>query len=376
MRTCSVLLVALLSSLPACRSTPSAVAVPIPPPERVEPPPPVAPLPVRALNDTGQSRCYDGFDLLGCSMESTGDYAEFPRQDGRFGRDAQRLGFDFEGRDATGGPVQVGAKPACVQDRTTGLLWLAAAVPAHPWGELSAAVAAANSGKPCGRSDWRLPSRHELVSIVDYGQANPALDRRFFPAGAPVPHWTGDPGAQDPSRAWLVQLSDGASYVAEKQQAHPALLVAGAASPAPAYQVQGDGTVRDARTGLLWDRCSLGQSGETCEVGAADKLPWDKALAASVQANKSRYKGHDDWRLPNVKELESLTDVRRFDPAIDPAFPRTAKYWCWTATPRPGDPVEIWDVGFDDAHLGFGSDVQYGHVRLVRNGDGYDAMGK
>lgn len=386
-RSVLALVLALVFALAACRSSPSAppALAPQPPPSAAAPEaaaPPAAATPAavgpihRALNDTGQTRCYDGFDLLACSMESTGDRAEFPRQDGRFGRDAQRLGFAFEGRDAAGAAVEAGARPACVLDRTTGLLWLAAPVSARPWDALGAAAAEASARGACGRGDWRLPGRRELLSIVDFGQANPALDRRSFPAAAPVPHWTAAPDARQPGKAWVVQLSDGASYVADRQQAHPTLLVSGAPAARGAFQLLEDGTVRDERTGLVWDRCSVGQSGAACETGSAEKLPWAKALAAAVQANQAGHKGHDDWRLPNVKELESLTDLARFDPALDPAFPRTASSWYWTATPRPGDPVQVWDVGFDDAHLGFSEDVQYGHVRLVRSGDGYDSMGR
>ncbi len=40
------------------------------------------------LNDTGQSLCYDGTNMVACTATNTGDAAPYPRQDGRYGRDA------------------------------------------------------------------------------------------------------------------------------------------------------------------------------------------------------------------------------------------------------------------------------------------------
>ncbi len=65
---------------------------------------------------------------------------------------------------------------------------------------------------------------------------------------------------------------------------------------------QGDGTVIDKRTGLQWMRCSLGQSwtGTTCE-GKGKRYLWE--VAKGMRINLA---GYDDWRLPNIWELETL----------------------------------------------------------------------
>lgn len=64
----------------------------------------------------------------------------------------------------------------------------------------------------------------------------------------------------------------------------------------------GDGTVTDTRTGLMWMRCALGQTwdGTTC-VGEAKGYTWEEAMALH-----HGFAGHDDWRLPSIHELRNI----------------------------------------------------------------------
>ena len=103
----------------------------------------------------------------------------------------------------------------------------------------------------------------------------------------------------------------------------------------PAYGVNvftdnGDGTVSDHATGLMWARDDSG-------ADAPDGLNWEQALAWVETRNAEEYLGFDDWRLPNVKELQSIIDYTRSpsttgSAAIDPVFGATA------VTNEAGDP--------------------------------------
>lgn len=121
--------------------------------------------------------------------------------------------------------------------------------------------------------------------------------------------------------------------------------------------------VTDKRTGLIWKRCSEGQSwsGSTC-TGSATTHTHEGALAlAQSQAATG-------WRLPNVKELASLADKGCQNPAIDStAFPNTPSYGYWSSSPYVGDASGAWIVYFYDGSVGYyGSRLDGYHVRLVR----------
>ena len=109
------------------------------------------------------------------------------------------------------------------------------------------------------------------------------------------------------------------------------------------YNSAGD-EVTDTRSGLVWKRCSEGQTwdGNTC-TGSATGFSHEGALVhAQSQA------GSAGWRLPNVKELSSLADKSRANPAIDvTAFPATPSRFYWTATPDANASPNAWVVGFD-----------------------------
>ena len=87
-----------------------------------------------------------------------------------------------------------------------------------------------------------------------------------------------------------------------------------------AFTDNGDGTITDTTTGLVWDKCSRGQVWDnttppgTC-TGAASTHTWAAALAQATAANAASHRGQADWRLPNRTELESLAQIDAASPA-------------------------------------------------------------
>ena len=89
------------------------------------------------------------------------------------------------------------------------------------------------------------------------------------------------------------------------------------------FTVNGDGTVTDNTTALVWQRCSAGLSGADCSEGTVEKMNWEDALSYCDDLILPPG-GASSWRLPNIKELSSILDMTRYDPAIDTsAFPGT-----------------------------------------------------
>ena len=79
------------------------------------------------------------------------------------------------------------------------------------------------------------------------------------------------------------------------------------------YTVNGDGTITDKKTNLMWKRCVEGLSGSDCMTGTATTYDWQAALDL---ADNSLF-GGADWRLPNIKELRSLAAYDRYNPTIN-----------------------------------------------------------
>lgn len=129
-----------------------------------------------------------------------------------------------------------------------------------------------------------------------------------------------------------------------------------------------DDQVIDLRTGLVWQRCSAGQTwdGSTC-TGTATIHTHADALGLARQANPSN--NPSGWRLPNVKELASLLDMGCDKPAIDASvFPATPQNLAWSSTPNAKRPNIAWAVDFAYSYVsdqtGIGGSL---NVRLVRS---------
>ncbi len=138
--------------------------------------------------------------------------------------------------------------------------------------------------------------------------------------------------------------------------------------PNSRYELHGDATVTDTETGLMWLRCSLGQTYEVDDnycLWAASEYDWYSALEA---ANSYSFSGHADWRLPNIKELRSIVAYDRYDPAINQDIFPNSKYCYWSASPYASDSDYAWRILLEHGSDGRRErDNRYCYVRLVRS---------
>ncbi|WP_446011600.1 Lcl C-terminal domain-containing protein [Candidatus Electrothrix sp.] len=133
----------------------------------------------------------------------------------------------------------------------------------------------------------------------------------------------------------------------------------------------GNGTVTDLKTGLMWKQCLEGVSGNTCEDGSPSEFTWQEALQQPGTVNAAGgFAGYTDWRLPNIRELDTLVEEQCYNPAINlNRFPNTPSSDVWSGSPYAGSSVHAWGVcfGHGDSDIDNRNDV-YGAVRLVRGG--------
>ena len=116
----------------------------------------------------------------------------------------------------------------------------------------------------------------------------------------------------------------------------------------------GDGTVTDYNTGLMWQQDEAGS------------MLWEVAISYCEGLSLA---GYTDWRLPNIKELESITDDTLYDPAIDTNFFPDASAWYWSSTTWVADFVRARLVYFYDGSVNWIQDKSgSSYVRCVRGG--------
>jgi Protein of unknown function (DUF1566) len=277
--------------------------------------------------DTGQSFCYDDVEEIAAPMAG----------DAFHGQDAQHDGNQPDCADHGDGTVT---------DNVTGLTWQQGQSPIKlTYAEALVYVDTMNAAAFAGHDDWRLPTIKQQYSLIDFRGTDPDpmatsttdlvpfIDTGFFDfeygdlvAGERIidSQWaTASIYVADDSMMFGVNFADGR------------IKGYGLTSPNPMqgaktfnvrlcrgnedygtnlFTDNGDGTVTDDATGLMWTRADSGYG-----------MNWEDALAFAAQRNAESHLGHDDWRLPNAKELHSIVDYTRSpdttgSAAIDPLF--------------------------------------------------------
>ncbi|MFC1591161.1 DUF1566 domain-containing protein [Thermodesulfobacteriota bacterium] len=284
--------------------------------------------------DTGQDICYNASGAeIGCPA----------------------AGGDFYGQDGCySGPVPdyMDNGDGTVTDMNTGLMWQQ-----DPGGKMSwdEAVSGASTLSLAGYSDWRLPTIKELYSLILFSGEDPSgyegsntsalvpfidtdyfifeygdtatgeriIDAQYLSSTRYVSTtMNGDETAfgvnfadgrikgyglslHGTDKTFFVQYVRGNSFYGTND-----------------FEDNGDGTVTDRATGLMWLQSDSGHLG----AGDDGALSWEQAL---LWAEELGYAGYSDWRLPDAKELQSIVDYTRSpattgSAAIDPLFSATA----------------------------------------------------
>ncbi|TGK18564.1 DUF1566 domain-containing protein [Leptospira stimsonii] len=314
---------------------------------------------ITPITDAGQTDCFDATaSVIACGLGS------LPGQDG----DVSGLTSNLERTTLTSDSSQ-----PVVVDKNTGLVWKTCKEGTNPidcsalaaptlFSYADAAVACSNlnvSGY-AGLKNWRIPDLQELFTIASFSNAGPYTNMTVFPDGNQT-FWSrsmADPASFTPRR-WVYNFSNGNNEDAAEVGTLPVRCVAGGSYPAQNFTDLGDGTILDNNTNLLWQKCSVGQSGTSCQNSATTFFDWRDAL---VQCDSLPSTG-GKWRVPNVREYLTIAkyDVLMGTNAIDlnvfPANLASGSYWTSNVSQLAGN-------------LGvFTFDVQYG--RLSRSGATY-----
>ncbi len=291
--------------------------------------------------DTAQGTCYDDSGVIDCPAGGEAFY----------GQDAQYTSNSASYTDNGDGTVT---------DNVTGLIWQKSA-DTDDDGDIDASdkLSFEAAGMYCenlslaGQDDWQLPTIKQLYSLMDFYGVDPSgyestdtsgltpfIDTEYFEFAY------GDTGGNE--RIIDSQYASSTLYVSEgfekllfgvnfadgRIKGYGLSLFGRDKTFSVAcirenytYGVNdfsdiGDGTIMDNATGLMWAQDDSGSD-------AHDGLNWEEALAYVEEQNATNYLGYSDWRLPNVKELQSILDYNRSpdttdSAAIDPLFNATS----------------------------------------------------
>jgi hypothetical protein len=316
---------------------------------------PSAIVPTGKLPDTGQQVSYT--DLFG----EDSDYDINPPS--------------YTKLDGSGEPLDVGAIHwSMVKDNVTGLIWEVKTDDdaygdkdqTFTWEGTRDLIDQLNRDKFGGRDDWRLPTIKELATLVNYSSQNPAINTTYFTntPTSPASYFWASHEFVAPSTnaiyAWGLSCNSG---IADNEVLKTSQRYARAVCGEPnGYGLDnilvdnGDGTVSDTKSGLMWQK-----------IAPLEPILWENALTYCEELSLA---GYDDWRLPNIKELQSILDYKRHAPTIDPAiFPETLSGWYWSSTAYPFDTNRFWTAAFRTGYTYHNPiDNPDTYVRAVRGG--------
>ena len=309
-----------------------------------------------------------------------GEISEPSRGDAFYGQDAHYNGNQPSYKDNGDGTVT---------DLNTGLMWQKTPdFTKMSWYE---AKEYAENLELAGYEDWRMPTIKELYSLIDFnGNCNtltPYINTDYFDF-----EWGDEEGGDRlidaqyfSSNIYVGTTMNGMKTVFGVNFADGRIKGYGFETPdgeqtflryircvrgGNNYGVNnfvdnGDGTITDNATGLMWMKTDSDKA-----------MNWEEALSYAENLEAS---GYSDWRLPNAKELQSIVDYTRAPdaedpdkqgPAIDPIFETTdSEAWFWTSTTHlegPGGPP-----GTTAAYIAFGmatgymTDPQTGEMELM-----------
>ncbi len=162
----------------------------------------------------------------------------------------------------------------------------------------------------------------------------------------------------DPSQGYIAVPCEGAEFPGQDAAYEAGCPMAGR------FTDNGDGTVTDNCTGLTWQKNTADINGDGMIRGTQDSVTWEQALQYCEGLD---FAGHADWRLPNERELQSIADYGRIDPAIDPIFGAVSESYR-SSSSLVSNAGQTWLVNFRYGGVGFDARSSHLYVRAVRGG--------
>ncbi len=335
---------------------------------------------VGTVPDTGQAACYDD---LGAEITCS-DGGTFPGQDGYYDINPP----SYTKLDSNGNDLSDNATVwVMVRDNVTGLIWEVKTDDGsvhdknnrYTWYDSNSETNGGYAGTPGdgtstedfiqnlndnsfgGRADWRLPNVKELKSIVDSSRLFPAINSDYYMNTISSIHWSSTTDVGRTVAARSVGFYNGHVGSYGKSMTHYVRAVR-SVQQTPSFSDNGDGTITDHDTGLIWMQASADIDND----GNPDTMGWETALG---YCGTLEFADQTDWRLPTNNELQSIVDYGSHSPAIDTQyFPDTTSFIYWSSTTYVNNTAYAWLGHFSSGAVYGATKSTNCYVRAVRGG--------
>lgn len=190
-----------------------------------------------------------------------------------------------------------------------------------------------------GFTDWRLPHPDEAYTILNHQNPNPALDSKYFTKTGAEYWYTSAVQVNDATKVWVTNGGGGignhlksetiSAGGTKKMHARCTRETQNSITITTRFLDNGDGTVLDRLTDLTWEK-SINATAVTWE----DAILYCEGLTLG---------GNSDWRLPNIKEIRSLSDENKVQPSVNnTAFTGVTITKYWSSTSLPNQTTKAW----------------------------------
>ncbi|MCB1193993.1 MAG: DUF1566 domain-containing protein [Leptospiraceae bacterium] len=303
-----------------------------------------------AIADSGSTTCYDDSVSITC----TGVSGSYPRQDGDY--------IDIpKARSFTGPtPHETYTSDYTTKDNVTGLVWKTCSEgqtgsdctgTATTYTKDSAKTLCSNLNSSNGGNgyantkSWRLPYLVELNTLVDYGKSSPTIDQTNFPATKSFRYWSLTSLSGSTSSSWTTDFNTGTSKNYSNYDYQNVRCVSNGLQTdnIQSFTDNGDYTITDKATALVWQKCSMGQNSDDTCSGTATTTTWSNALLYCKDLSLAG----KTWRLPNINELKSIMNYDKSEPGINQTyFPATQPSLYWSSTTYLITTTYAWNIDF------------------------------
>ena len=296
---------------------------------------------------TGQNKCYNETAEIECPEEGEAFYG----QDAQYAKASKCIPQKFT--------VKGNGEEKIVFDENLKLEWQQKI----PEGDFDWQSAANHCEKEyAGSYGWRLPTPKELLSIIDNGRYDPAINTDLFPGTNDEWFWTSadfvSTDEADKDKKWFVRFDKGFLSHKAKTESEKMHVRCVRGTPLPDGQFETekigeDEIVKDSVTGLMWQK--------TYKDGVK------KFADALSTCENLEYAGFSDWRLPNKNELASIANYGKYKPASD--FPEMPNWTFRTSTSDAKNAKSAWYVIFRESIVNPYAKTNSDYVRCVRRGE-------